>query len=61
MGKAKKPAAKLPPLKVSTHALRADLRSFLDAVMIDRRAVEITRYGRTVARIEPVARRRVTR
>ncbi len=56
MAKAKKQA----PLKISTHVFRADLRTHLDSVMKGK-VVEITRYGRTIARLEPVARERLGR
>lgn len=54
----KKPVKKAKParpLRISTHAFRADLRTHLDDVMKGQ-AFEITRYGRTVARIVPVER-----
>lgn len=53
----KKPIKKNPPRvkRISTHVFRADLRDHLDAVMKGK-AFEITRYGRTIARLEPVKR-----
>lgn len=61
----KKRAAKKPPktptpkkpIRMSTHAVRANFRTLLDAAMKGQ-TIEITRYGRTVAQLTPVVRER---